>query len=269
MSLAPPFPNLTYNYVAPATMADGTEAVLKVGVPNPELITEIEALRGFDGNGVVRLLHADASSGLLLLERLIPGEPLTPMALGDDVSDDKATSIACDVIRSLKRKPPPASQIRTTSDLAQGFSRLRSRFGGGVEPFPVEFVGLAERVWVELEATAQDTVLLHGDLHHDNIVYCQSRGAWLAIDPKGYIGDPGFETGAILRNLWRDRCAVAEPEKRLNRRLDKMSDELNIARSRIQQWGFCQAMLSVWWSYEDGDTGWASGLEIVSMISAC
>ncbi len=269
LSLAPPFPNLTYNYVAPAIMADGTEAVLKVCVPNPEFNSEISALTHFNGVGSVSLLHADASSGLLLLERLIPGEPLTIMALGDDASDDKATSIACNVIRSLTRKLPPTSPFRTTADLAQGFLRLRSRFGGGVGPFPRDLVDLAERVWEELEATAQDAVLLHGDLHHDNIIYCQPRGAWLAIDPKGYIGDPGFETGALLRNLWRDRCEVAEPEKRLNRRLDKMSDELNIARSRIQQWGFCQAMLSVWWSYEDGDPDWASGLDIAAMISAC
>jgi streptomycin 6-kinase len=71
----PPFP-LSYNYVASAVTADGTGVVLKLGVPNPELNTEIEALRLYGGRGAVALLNADAERGALLLERVQPGTPL-------------------------------------------------------------------------------------------------------------------------------------------------------------------------------------------------
>jgi streptomycin 6-kinase len=67
--LLPAFPDLSYNYVVPALCADGTPAVLKVGVPNPELNTEIAALRLYDGRGIVQLLAADPSWGALLLAR--------------------------------------------------------------------------------------------------------------------------------------------------------------------------------------------------------
>ena len=59
LTVMPPFENLSYNYVAPAIRADGTDVVLKVGVPNPELLTEIEALQLYDGQGIVQLLDAD------------------------------------------------------------------------------------------------------------------------------------------------------------------------------------------------------------------
>src|SRR5438067_13109759 len=79
LTVAPPFMALSYNYVAPATRADGTHAVLKLGVPHRELTREIASLRRFDGHGAVRLLDADAARGFLLLERLSPGTTLVPL----------------------------------------------------------------------------------------------------------------------------------------------------------------------------------------------
>ena len=66
----PPFANLSYNYVAPAFRADGTAAVLKLGVPQEGFLTEMEALRLYDGQGMVRLLEADNGLGAMLLEHL-------------------------------------------------------------------------------------------------------------------------------------------------------------------------------------------------------
>src|SRR5258708_26683143 len=96
-----PFANLSYNYVAPAWRLDGSAVVLKLGVPNPELYSEIEALRLYDGHGIARLLDADPAEGALLVERLEPGTPLT------DVDDEAATQIAAQVMQQLARPPPP------------------------------------------------------------------------------------------------------------------------------------------------------------------
>ena len=73
LALGPPFEPLSYNYVAPVTRMDGTSAVLKAGFPGGELLTEIEALRLFDGRGSVALLEVDSDRGVMLLERLRPG----------------------------------------------------------------------------------------------------------------------------------------------------------------------------------------------------
>src|SRR5438034_2558490 len=100
LTVGPPFA-LSYNYVAPAVRADGRAAVLKVGFPCRELMTEIEALRLFDGHGIARLLAADAAQGALLLERLEPGTPLGPRP-----DDEAATAITAAVMRQLWRPAP-------------------------------------------------------------------------------------------------------------------------------------------------------------------
>ena len=89
IKVMPPFAPLSYNYVAPAVRADGTEVVLKLGVPHYDLKMEMEALRLFDGHGIVRLLEVDFDLGAMVLERLKPGSSLSKV-----VDDGKATSIA-------------------------------------------------------------------------------------------------------------------------------------------------------------------------------
>ena len=70
------FPALSYNYAAPATMADGTAVVLKIGVPRDELITEMDALKLYDGRAICRLIDADMKMGVLIIEQLAPGKML-------------------------------------------------------------------------------------------------------------------------------------------------------------------------------------------------
>src|SRR5436309_3519426 len=111
LTVLPPFPNLTFNYVAPVLRADGSQAVLKVGVPHKELWTEIDALRTYGGRGSVRLLDADSEQGFLLLERLMPGSVLT--ALADEEHDEQATVIAAAVMRQLWCPVPPDHHFPT------------------------------------------------------------------------------------------------------------------------------------------------------------
>ena len=86
---------LSYNYVCAVTQKDGRGAVLKIGVPNRELTSEINALRLYNGQGACRLLESDAEKGLLLLERLQPGSRLASME-----DDDQATGIAAKVMKT-------------------------------------------------------------------------------------------------------------------------------------------------------------------------
>lgn len=97
LDIDPPYPNLTYNYVAPVTRADGTAAVIKVGIPGSDFSLQIDALRAFDGQGSIRLLDEDADSGIMIMERLSPGTPLTTLA--NDATDTEATLIAASVMR--------------------------------------------------------------------------------------------------------------------------------------------------------------------------
>jgi streptomycin 6-kinase len=156
---------LTYRYVEPVRAADGSAAVLKLGPPgDPELALELAALEWFSGHGAVQVRAIDRPRGAALLERALPGTRLR------DVSEEAATDAAANVMRALWRPPAADPPFPTVRD----WGRLLS--------------GRAAGLFAELCDSMADPVVLHGDLHHDNIL--RAGGGWLAIDPKGVIGEP-------------------------------------------------------------------------------
>ena len=261
LAVMPPFERLSYNYVAPAVRADGTDLVLKIGVPNPELFTEIAALRIFGGHGIVQLLDADLERGALLLERLKPGATLLTLA-----DDEQATSIAARVMRELWKPALPEHHFPTVTKWAYGFERLRKQFDGGTGPFPQHLVERAESIYREFTASITELMLLHGDLHHENILSAE-RQPWLALDPKGVIGEPAYEVGALLRNPIPQLLDAPQPGRILARRVDQLADELGFDRARIIGWGMAQAVLSAWWSFEDHGHGWEPAIACAKLLA--
>jgi len=261
MTVRRPFEHLSYNYVALAIRSDGSPAILKMGVPNSELKAEIEALSLFDGQGIVRLLDADPGQGLLLLEHLKPGTPLS------DLDDDaKATSIAARVMSQIWRPAPANPLFPTVAEWASGLTKLRQRFEGGMGPLPRSLVEEAESRFAELIDSMGPQVLLHGDLHHDNILAAE-RQPWLAIDPKGVIGEPAYEVGALLRNIAPQFAAQALSGRILERRVYQLAEELGFDRERLRGWGLAQAVLSAWWSLEDHGHGWEWAISCAETLS--
>lgn len=260
VKLMPPFSEMVFNYVAPAIQSDGLEVVLKVGVPRKELVTEIAALKTFNGNGAVTLYKADPEMGALLLERLRPGKPL--FNAGDDEFAIKAAS---EVIRQLRTSSLDHDVFPTVGEWFQGFQRLRNEFNGETGPFPNDLVDEAEVVSHDLLASMETPILLHGDLHHWNILSSE-REAWLSIDPKGVIGESEYETGAWIRNPFPNILELSNPDKMIARRIDQFSSELRFDRERIYGWAFSQAVLSAYWSYEEKDEDWESWLAVAEII---
>ncbi len=261
LGVMPPFAPLSYNYVAPARLSDGRDIVLKVGFPSRELITELEALRLYDGHGISQLLDADSDKGILLVERLKPGTPLSHLT-----DDEQATSIAAHVMRRLWRPAPPEHPFPTVARWAAGLGRLREHFGGSTGPFPAALVGEAERLFTELLASASEQALLHGDLHHDNILAAE-REPWLAIDPKGLVGESAYEVGALMRNQLPQPLAGSEARRFLARRLDQLAEELGLERARLHGWSLAQAVLSAWWSFEDHGYGWEPAIALAELLA--
>lgn len=245
-----PLDNLSYNYVAPAVRADGMEVMLKIGFPNPELTSEIEALLVYDGRGSVRPLDVDCQRGALVLERLKPGTPLSDM-----VDDAAATRIAAQVMRQLWRPVPDKHTFRSVTEWAAGLDRMRRHFEGGTGPLPRTLVDEAEGLFAELLPSMSEPVLLHGDLHQANIVRAE-RQPWLAIDPKGILGEPEYEVGALLRNIVPRLLKRSHPSEVVTRRVEILCEELGLDRSRVAGWGLAQAILAAWWCIEDRTGGW-------------
>ena len=105
-------------------------------------------------------------------------------------------------------------------------------------------------------------MLLHGDLHHENIL--RSGDEWRAIDPKGLVGDPGYEVGAIFYNPMPKIFNVPNLAQLLARRIDQLADELAMDRARVRGWALAQCVLSAWWSVEDDQS-----LDPPSGVLAC
>jgi streptomycin 6-kinase len=87
-------------------------------------------------------------------------------------------------------------------------------------------VEAAHGVYDRLAATQRHERLLHGDLHHGNVVFDRERG-WLVIDPKGVVAELEFELGAALRNPW-DRPALFTDPGVIRRRARTLADGLRL-----------------------------------------
>jgi streptomycin 6-kinase len=261
LTLLPPFPELSYNYVAPAVRADGEPAVLKAGVPGGELFHEIDALRLFAGQGIARLLETDRQWGALLLERLLPGDSLERM---DD--DDLAARAAAGVMQRLWRPAPVEHSFPTVAGWASGLERLRAHFSDGCGPFPSHLVGRAEGLFREL-LEESEPMLIHGDLNPTNILRA-GRQPWLAIDPKGVVGDPHFDVATYLNSpppALQQPGRISSYRDLLSRRVSLFSEILGSDRARILGWGLAHAVLSGWWSYEDHGRGWEGAFAVAEL----
>jgi len=254
-----PITNLSYNYLVFATRSDQKQVVLKIGVPHQELESEILALQAFDGKGSVRLLEADPTLGALLLERILPGDNL--LSIPDD---QKSTRIAAGVMKKIWTPASPQIGFPTTADWCRGFQRYLEKYSDH-GPLPVDLVLRASKLANQLLETSQDLLLLHGDLHHMNILLGEN-GRWIAIDPKGIVGEAAFEVGALLLNPvpalidWPNLMDVQK------KRLLILEESLSMDWKRLAAWSFARAVLSAVWSLEDGED-WQYGIKIAGVLN--
>jgi len=244
--IGPPY-ELSYNYVAPAAHSSGLPCVVKLTVPGRSgLHREAAALGGFAGRGAVRLLACDPTRGALLLEQAEPGVELADF--GPD-RDGEATAILCSVMQRLWAPAPAHHGLPSVAEYGADFADHIDRHPRD-GPLPRRLVDRAADLLEQLSAASPRTVLLHGDLHHHNVLQSQ-REPWLAIDPHGLIGDPGFEVGAMLYNPMT--FDAEQLVAMLPLRLEQLSDLLGLELERVVGWGFVMAVLSEVWTAEDHD----------------
>jgi streptomycin 6-kinase len=216
--------------------------VLKISKQSGDEWHAGETLRAFDGDGMVRVYESDA--GAVLLERLDPGTELVELVRQG--KDETATEILARVILKMAHHAPP-SHCPTVLDWAHGFDRYLKT---GDRQLPSTLVSQAGELYRSLATSAGSTMLLHGDLHHYNVLFDSSRG-WVGIDPKGVVGELEYEVGAILRNPVEQPDFLASTAT-IERRLRLLTDVLHLDYRRALEWSFAQAVLSAIWDVEDG-----------------
>jgi streptomycin 6-kinase len=259
LTLDAPFGNLSYNLVIPGRTNTGASVVLKAGVPCRELFSEARALALFGGAGAVRLLDEDAARGLLLLERVAPGTPLH-----ESQTNEQATHTAAALMRRLWRTPPAEQTFPSLASWFQVFEHLRYKFEGAATPFPIRLKRRALSAFARLAAVSEGDVVLHGDLHHANILFSQERG-WIAIDPKGVIGERGYEVGSFMLNGLPEGASDASLLAIFAQRLSIFTEELRISRERLTLWAFCHAVLSAMWDLEE-EAEWMGTIRLAQLL---
>lgn len=202
-----------------------------------------EVLDAFAGCGIVRVY--EHIEGAVLLERLDPGTQLAGIALNGQ--DEEATEILGEVIQRMSQRPVSLKAFVTVEDWGKGFHRY---LASGDNQIPNDFVEQGQHLYLNLCASQQDRRLLHGDLQHYNVLFDSDRG-WLAIDPKGVVGEIEYEIGAALRNPY-EKPELFTSRKTIERRLLSYEAKLNLDSDRALKWSFAQAVLSAIWSVEDG-----------------
>jgi streptomycin 6-kinase len=238
------------SFIAFGKRGDQSVALKVIRLPGDEWRCG-EVLAEFDGRGVARAY--EYIEGAALLERLNPGTSLASIAL--DGRDEEATEILADVIGRMSQlcessDEPSRESLKafvSAQDWGKGFQRY---LASGDRQIPASLVEQGRRFYFDLCASQRDVRLLHGDLQHYNVLFDSDRG-WLAIDPKGVIGEVEYEIGASLRNPVEKPELFASAET-VERRLRFFEAKLGLDFGRMLAWGFAQAVLSAIWSVEDG-----------------
>lgn len=219
---------------------DGEPAMLKIAMAAQEQRAS-GLMVWWDGDGAARVLASD--DGVLLIERAEGPRSLAALARSGDVGDDEATHVLCGALARLHapRGTPPDMLVPVADWLADLWPAA-DRVGG--------VLARSAEAARQLLAEPRDIRVLHGDLHHDNVLDGGARG-WLAIDPHALIGERGFDYANIFCNP--ENAATATAPGRFARRLDIVSSVAGIDRRRLLKWIMAYAGLSAAWYLDDGD----------------
>jgi streptomycin 6-kinase len=237
LNVAAPYPDPFVSWVAQATRGDGTDVVLKLGFPDRESRYEPAALRQWNGDGAIRLLEHDRDRHAMLLERCLPGTPLS------DVDLDAAIDVMIDL---LPRLWTPAAEPFTplADEAAHWAGYLETRWETGGRPYPRLLLDAAMRVLDELPSSQGKQVLVNQDLHAGNVLRAQ-REPWLVIDPKPLVGEREFGITAIVRGR-----ELGHSREQVLHRLDRLCDALDLDRERARAWTLAQTI--AWGLDDDG-----------------
>ncbi len=231
----------TFNVVLFGRSGRVGDVVLKISPPTFESRAELEAVQQASGPGFVRLIEADPSISLMMLERIRPGTALRDAGL----SDEAMTRIGAARLLEFWQEPVRNDDLIPL----ERWAREPLEHEPDKHPqLPGDLLRIGGDIARELLSTPSSHTLLHGDLHHQNILR-RGDGEWVTIDPKGLIGERGYDIATWMMNPWGaplsdDFIQIA------NRRLDIFSEMLGEDRQRLARWAVFHAALSLCWSLD-------------------
>ena len=246
-----PVDNMTFNYVASGYQND-KPIILKIGLNSKALAKEASCLKTFAKHAAAEVLATDKN--MIIMKRSVPGVTLKEYFPDKNI---EATTILCSVIKELHSADiPDEHDFYHVNDLLKTLDNQLD--------IPENILSKARSIRDNLLSSTDKEVLLHGDLHHDNIL--KHGDEWLVIDPKGFIGDPAFEPAAYLCNPIPELLHEDNAKQIVSDRIKLCAEKLEIPEQRIKDWLYVKSVLCWAWSLEDNlDPGyWEDFLEKIS-----
>jgi streptomycin 6-kinase len=218
--------------------------VLKISWPHREAAGEAAALRAWNGHAAVRLLEHDEDRFALLIERCVPGGPLSG---ADHLSAHQRLEIGAGMLRELWSAPAEATAgVERLTDVAAEWAALVDERMERLRPLLDRgLVRHGARLLRDLPASASRDVLLHGDFNPGNVLAAQ-RLPWLVIDAKPMIGDPGYDPWPLVEQI-DDPFSRPEPLPVLAERLALVAGILEQPVERLAGWGVARQVESALW----------------------
>lgn len=215
-----PLDNLSFNYIL-SGYQNNIPIILKLSYGNNELLQEIAALEAFKNFGAVAVLAKKDNA--LLLKRAMTGFSLK------EYSSNNKIVIACKVMDKLHKAPIPP--LNNFSNIKDQLKILDKEWD-----LPNTYLQKVRTLRDKLLERTEPQILLHGDLHHENIL--QNGEKWVAIDPKGVIGYSINEIWAFIIDIEKDTEFVA--------------NYFGFNLQEVRNWYFVQLILAICWNLEDG-----------------
>jgi streptomycin 6-kinase len=245
LTLGEPYEAGAAGYAVRADLPDGRPAVLKLIYPHRESEHEADALQAWDGDGAVRLLASDPERWAMLLERCEPGTSLA------EVEPDAALDVLIGLAPRLWK--PAAQPFRSlTDEAAWWLEYMPNQWNGRYER---RLLDAAVDALSSLAPTQGEQVLVHQDLHGDNVLAAQ-REPWLVIDPKPLLAEREFGIAGIVRSP-----ELGHGKREVLRRLDRLTSELGLDRERARGWTIGQTI-----AWSGGDDHVDEHVEVVRWL---
>lgn len=229
--------------IVPARTRTRELAVLKVSFPHPGNLHEADAFAAWAGRSAVRLYERDDARFAMLLERA------QTSTLLDIESADEAAEIAGTISRRLAIEAPPGMP-RLSDNACQWEQQLRTDAAELDHPLSPRAVHTAMATAREL-GRVQPDLMVHGDFHATNILRAE-REPWLVVDPKGYAGDPAYDSGMPIK--WRPLRSLKgnELRKAVWRGLHGFADAAELDQERVLRWAQFHAVQAALWGRRHG-----------------
>ncbi len=247
-------PGLSYNLICFAQSPTHGAVALKVGVPHPELFSEMKALKLYAGRPICACYDADEELGALLLERVAPGNDLRTVTSASERFRIAAELFVTLPVPAVEGFPAYADWVR------RAFARARREGRAGADL--LSLVEVAERYFSQIDTPDRPQVLLHGDLHHMNIL--QDGESWKAIDPKGAVGVACLEPARFMQNEF-DMGDPADRLERLDQMCSVFAERLGEPKRVMAMCVFVDQVLGTVWGVEEN----VAPSELAAAVQRC